>query len=58
MTMKYSVEVPSKKKLNEVFKTRNAAEAYAAAVFYRLSVPVRIVEVGKAKPEPLPVAPF
>jgi hypothetical protein len=46
--------VPSKKKLNEVFKTRTAAEAYAASVFYRLKVAVRIVEVGKAKPEPLP----
>ena len=58
MTMKYRVEVPNKKKLAETFQTRGGAEAYAAMLFFRDRLPSKIVELDKAKPKPLPVAPF
>jgi hypothetical protein len=58
MKPKYRVEVPNRKRLSETFKTRGGAEAYAAMLFFKDRLPTKIIEVDKAKPEPLPEAPF
>ena len=56
--MKYRVEVPNRKKLAETFKTRGGAETYAAMLFFRDRLQTKIIELEKAKPKPLPEAPF
>lgn len=57
MKPKYRVEVPNRKKLNETFKTRGGAEAYAAMLFFRDRLPTKIIELDKKKEE-IPAAPF